>query len=81
MPRLTRHFQIETHSSLTTPLPSTIVGYAATLMGDTTRANQYGTSVESRFVNVTPQFPYPWYDGEDGWFMRMIALQDKAGSS
>jgi PKD repeat protein len=61
--------------------PWTIVGYAATLMGDTTRANQYRSSVESKFVNVAPQFPYPWYDGEDGWFMRMVALQDKAGSS
>ena len=55
--------------------PWTIVGYAATLMGDSPRANPYRISVENKFANVTPQFPYPWYDGEDGWFMRMMALQ------
>jgi hypothetical protein len=55
--------------------PWVIVGYAATVMGDNQRANQYRMSVENRFVNVSPQFPYPWYDAEDGWFMRMLALQ------
>jgi hypothetical protein len=55
--------------------PWAIVGDAATLMGDSTRASQYRISVENKYVNVTPQFPYPWYDAEDGWFMRMLALQ------
>jgi len=54
-----------------------IVGYAATLMGDADRANQYRMSVESKFVNVSPPFPYPWYDAEDGGFMRMAALESK----
>ena len=62
------------------PFPWNIVGYAATVMGDSTRANQYRMSVENKYVNVTPQFPYPWYDGEDGWFMRMLALQANTGS-
>ena len=55
--------------------PWVIVGYAAAVMGDTSRSSQYRMSVESKFVNVSPQFPYPWYDAEDGWFMRMLVLQ------
>jgi hypothetical protein len=57
--------------------PWAIVGYAAVVMGDSTRANRYRMSVESKFVNVSPQFPYPWYDAEDGWFMRILVLQSK----
>jgi hypothetical protein len=57
--------------------PWVIVGYAATVMGDSARANQYRVSVENKFVHVNPQFPYPWYDGEDGWFMRMLGLQSE----
>ena len=56
-----------------------IVGYAATVMSDAIRSNQYRRSVENKFVNVFPQFRYPWYDVEDGWFMRMLALQAKGG--
>ena len=54
-----------------------IVGYAAALMRDAGRANQYRMSVESRFVNVSSPFSYPWYDAEDGWFMRMLAVELK----
>lgn len=57
--------------------PWAIVGYAATLMGDSTRAVQYRQSVDNRFVNVNPSFPYPWYDAEAGWFVRMLSLQEQ----
>ena len=46
-------------------------------MGDSERANTYRQSVESKYVNVTPQFPWPWYDEEAGWLMRMMALQQR----
>lgn len=60
--------------------PWAIVGYAAAVMGDWPRVTQYRQSVEAKYVNVTPQFPYPWYDAENGWFMRMVALQSNAGT-
>jgi len=59
------------------PFPWAIAGYAAALMGDSERANTYRQSVESKYVNVTPQFPWPWYDEEAGWLMRMMALQQR----
>lgn len=61
--------------------PWVVVGYAATVMGDATRSNQYRMSVELKFVNVTPQFPYSWYNAENGWFMRMLALESKMGTN
>jgi len=53
--------------------PTCDLGYASYLMGDSTRTNQYITTIETKYVNVTPQFPWPFYSAEAGWFMRTNA--------
>ena len=50
------------------PFPWTIVGAAASLMGDTGRVNTYITNLQSLYVNH--HFPWPWYCMEAGFFMR-----------
>jgi hypothetical protein len=55
------------------PFPWCVVSYAAYLEGDTTRTNQYIVSIQNKYVNVTPSFPWPFYTGEGGWFMRTNA--------
>ena len=51
--------------------PWAVVSGAATVMGDTNRVNTYITTIQNTYVNVNPAFPYPWYDQESGWFMRV----------
>ena len=53
------------------PFAWAIVGYAAAVRGDSAGENQFGLSVEAKFVNLTPQFPWPWYAEEAGWFVPM----------
>ena len=50
------------------PFPWALVQSAAALMGDTSRANAYMNTVQSKYVNSG--FPWPWYCMETGWFMR-----------
>jgi hypothetical protein len=52
------------------PFPWAVVSGASALMGDTTRTNTYINKIQSTYVNVSPAFPYPWYDQESGWFIR-----------
>ena len=47
------------------------MGDAAILMGDSNRANTFLQSIDTKFVKAG--FPYPWYDAEAGWFMRLNA--------
>ena len=50
--------------------PWTIVSYAGYLMGDTKNVETYIDNIQSQYVNVTPSFPWPFYDAEGGWFLR-----------
>jgi len=43
------------------------------LMNDTDNTEGYLDSIQTKYVNVTPPFPYPFYDAEGGWFMRANA--------
>jgi hypothetical protein len=48
--------------------PWCLVGAAAALMGDSTRAQQYLNAITTKYV--TPGFAYPMYNMEAGWYMR-----------
>jgi len=60
------------------PFPWALVGYAGYLMGDTANTNAYITSIQNEYVNVTPQFPWPFYSAEAGWFLRTNAGMQSA---
>lgn len=49
--------------------PWVCIADAAAIMGDTTRANAFIAAVNSKFA---PSFPWPWYDMESGWYIRML---------
>ena len=53
--------------------PWCVVGYAGYLMNDPTDTERYLDSIQTKYVNVSPSFPYPFYDAEGGWFMRANA--------
>ena len=50
--------------------PWALVGATAVVEGDSARAAAYSASVQKRFA---PGFPWPWYDLEAGWYVRMLA--------
>jgi hypothetical protein len=52
------------------PFPWCVVSYASYLEKDDVRTNQYIDSIQSKYVNVNPPFPWYFYPGEGGWFMR-----------
>jgi len=49
--------------------PWVLVSGAAALMGDANRVNSYIATIQRKYVN--PGFPWPWYDAEAGWFLRV----------
>jgi len=53
------------------PFPWILVGDAAIIMGDTTRATTFMQQIETKYVNQG--FPWTFYCAEAGWFMRMNA--------
>lgn len=53
--------------------PWCVTGYAGYLMNDTTHTNAYLVSIQNQYVNASPQFPWPFYSAEAGWFMRANA--------
>jgi hypothetical protein len=53
--------------------PWALVGYAGYLMGDTANTNAYINTIQNQYVNVTPDFPWYFFDAEGGWFMRTNA--------
>lgn len=53
--------------------PWCAVSYAAYLEGDRTEANKYIVSIQNKYVNANPAFPWPFYSAEAGWFMRTNA--------
>jgi hypothetical protein len=59
-----------------TPFPWTVVSYAAYLDGDALRVNQYIAAIQKKYVNATPEFPWPFYCAEGGWFMRVNAAME-----
>ena len=48
-----------------------MIADAAAVMGDTNRVNTYINSIQSKYVATG--FPWPWYNMEAGWFMRLNA--------
>lgn len=48
--------------------PWCLVGAAAALMGDSTRANQYLNKITTKYVN--PGFVWTMFNAEGGWYMR-----------
>jgi len=51
--------------------PWVMIADAAAVMGDTNRVNTYINSIQSKYVATG--FPWPWYNMEAGWFMRLNA--------
>ncbi|HEY0556895.1 MAG TPA: hypothetical protein VGG20_21740 [Thermoanaerobaculia bacterium] len=49
--------------------PWVLVSDAAALMGDTGRVDTYIATIQDRYVSQG--FPWPWYDAEAGWFIRV----------
>lgn len=58
------------------PFPWVLMGDAAMVMGDTSRVNTFLQSINAKYVNA--DFPWPWYDGEAGWYMRLNAYMMEA---
>lgn len=56
-----------------TPFPWAVVSYAAYLDGDTASVNRYLANIQNEYENVTPDFPWPFYCAEAGWFLRVNA--------
>jgi hypothetical protein len=57
-----------------TPFPWVVVAYAAYLDGNPSSVNHYLTAIRKKYVNVISDFPWPFYCGEAGWFMRVNAM-------
>jgi hypothetical protein len=49
--------------------PWTSVAFVALQMNDTARAAAYRSAVDAAY---TPQFAYPWYCAESGWYLRVV---------
>jgi len=54
--------------------PWVMIAGAAAVSGDSTAAQTYIKTIESRYVNNG--FPWPWYNQEAGWFMRLNAYME-----
>jgi len=57
------------------PFPWCVISYAGYLAGDASNVNKYIKTVQRQYVDVSPQFPWPFYDAEGGWFMRTNAAR------
>jgi len=55
------------------PFPWCVVSYAAYLAGDKANVNKYIVTIQNKYVDANPAFPWPFYPGEGGWFMRTNA--------
>ena len=53
------------------PFPWVMIAAAAAAMGDSGRVNTYLNAVQSKYV--ANGFPWPWYNMEGGWYMRVNA--------
>lgn len=51
------------------PFPWVMVADTAALMGDAPRANTYISNIQSKYA--ANGFPWPFYDMEAGWYMRL----------
>ena len=49
--------------------PWASVAFVALEMNDAARASAYRSTVDAAF---TPQFAYPWYCAETGWYLRVL---------
>jgi hypothetical protein len=49
--------------------PWVSVAFVALQMNDALRASAYRSAVDAAF---TPQFAYPWYCAESGWYLRVV---------
>ena len=59
--------------------PWALVGTAAMVLGDRDRAVAYSNAVQRRYADAG--FPYPWYDAEAGWYVRMLAGLNAQGAA
>jgi hypothetical protein len=59
--------------------PWALVGETALIMGDRSQAATFAGSVRQRFAQAG--FPYPWYDAEAGWYVRMLAGLEAQGAA
>ena len=55
------------------PFPWCAIAYAAYLSGDKASVNNYILNIQNQYVDANPAFPWPFYPGEGGWFMRTNA--------
>jgi hypothetical protein len=55
------------------PFPWGAVSYAAYLAGDSVSVNKYIVAIGNRYLDSASIFPWPFYSGEGGWFMRTNA--------
>jgi hypothetical protein len=53
------------------PFPWVMIAGTAAVMGDTGRVNTYLNSIHNKYVSQG--FPWPFYDMEGGWYMRVNA--------
>jgi hypothetical protein len=54
------------------PFPWAMVGHAAALMGDKSRATAHANALRSKWVGKG--FPWTWYSMEAGWYMRLASF-------
>ncbi|MGA8153647.1 MAG: hypothetical protein WB952_22045 [Terriglobales bacterium] len=59
-----------------TPFPWAVVSYAAYLNGSTSSVKKYSSTIQKKYVNGTPDFSWPFYCAEGGWFMRVNAAME-----
>ncbi len=53
----------------TDAFPWVLVAHAAAGYGDSSRVNTYINNIQTKYVSKS--FPWPWYDAEAGWFLRL----------
>ena len=59
-----------------TPFPWAVVSYAAYLDGSRSSVNKYIETIQKKYVNRNPDFPWPFYCAEGGWFIRVNAAME-----
>jgi hypothetical protein len=61
----------------TDAFPWVLVAHAAAGYGDSTRVNTYIQNIQTKYVSKG--FPWPWYDAEAGWFLRLNGYMSGKG--
>jgi hypothetical protein len=53
--------------------PWVAVSYAAFIAQDKANVDRYLSTIRNRYLIADPVFPWPWYNAEAGWLMRVDA--------